>query len=620
MTIALASLLLGLAGAVAGWRAQGARRRALLPAFGAAGAVLVVWSVLGLVDGQDGDVPIVLVGIPIVAFGVVTLARRSSTAASDAWHASEAAVLNGTFGGTPPPAGTCGVVAALGRAESRDLLRSPWFGAGIGFCVLVFLLFGVVFDPSMTEWAAYVYLAHWFAHPLVGMTVVAAHRAVTRSRRDHTDELMTSCPVDRRTRTLGVLAAAPVPVAVLASTFVALGIAVGAHGAHGRLGFDVGAEIAAALALGIGGVALGVALGRWVPFGLAPIIAVVAVAFLTPGINTVGTAWHPVTALSTAPAAESMASMFQDRPEWWHLLWICGLIILVGVLALAKDQRDRTILLTALAAAGLLTASGIGATRPMAPESAERIAGLVAHPEAHQRCRSVAAQVRVCAFDGEDDLLHRVTQRVGPVARALPTDIEPLTVRQRLDGEVAALPPEVRRQLEDEIEAPSDEVSMGFDEVGDDPDGVVRDPGFDVALTSLGIPPEPDGKLLPTVVAGEARGVVAIWVGTRGLDPDERARASTSPAAGASSDPFALGSLEDVDDPCVAPAVVWSAQDLDAARSVLALDESLVAAAVTDGWDRWADPSTSTGEFLAELGLPSAGPYDRIEPRPGNSC
>ena len=620
MTIALASMLLGLAGAVAGWRAQGARRRALLPAFGAAGAVLVAWSVIGLVDGEGGDVPIVLVGIPIVAFGVVTLARRSSTTTYDVWHASEADVLNGTFGGTPPPSGNPAVVAALGRAESRYLLRSPWFGAGIGFCMLVFLLFGVVFDPSITEWAAYLYLAHWFAHPLVGMTVVAAHRAVTRSRRDHTDELMTSCPVDRRTRTLGVLATAPVPVAVLASTFVALGIAVAAHSAHGRLGFDVVAEIGAALALGIGGVALGVALGRWVPFGLAPIVAVVAVAFVTLGINGVGTGWHPVTALSTAPAAESMASMFQDRPEWWHLLWICGLVILVGVLALAKDQRDWAILLTALAAVGLLTVSGIGATRPMAPESADRIAGLVSHPEANQRCRSVAAQVRVCAFDGEDDLLHRVTQRVGPVARALPTDIEPLTVRQRFDGEVAALPPEVRRKLDDVIEVPPDEVSMGFEELNDGPDGVVRDPGFDVALTALGIPPEPDAKLLPAVVAGQARGMVAIWVATRGLDADQRARASTSPAAGVSSDPFALGSLDEVDDPCHAPAVIWSAQDLDAARSVLALDESRVAAAVTGEWDRWADPSTSTDEFLAALGLPSAGPYDRIDPRPGNSC
>ncbi|HEX4979717.1 MAG TPA: hypothetical protein VFV35_06610, partial [Acidimicrobiales bacterium] len=254
--------------------------------------------------------------------------------------------------------------------------------------------------------------------------------------------------------------------------------------------------------------------------------------------------------------------------------------------------------------------------RPMPSASAARVAALIAEPEDHQSCFRTGGPLEVCGFPHHRDLLQRVTDRVDPVAAALPEGLEPLVVRQRYDGDLDDLPPEVRRRLPaDGVVRPSREVPLGF---GDELAEVAVDPGFAVAFAALAIPPTPDERRLPTVLAGQARGVVAIWLAARGLDAGDTARASTSPNAG-SADPFDRGSLE-LRDPCSVPAAVWSAQDLAAARDVLALPEADVAVVVTEGWKRWVDPSTGTDELLAALGLQDHAPYDEVDARPGQGC
>ncbi|MFN0284013.1 MAG: hypothetical protein ACKVZ6_18850 [Kineosporiaceae bacterium] len=118
------------------------------------------------------------------------------------------------------------------------------------------------------------------------MVVLAVHRAVTRAARDRADELFDSCPTVPATRTAGFLCSAPLPMAILGGFLVVLAFAVVANGAdlYGPIGADSVADVAAALVLGAGGVAPGVALGRWVRFGLAPVVAVVAVG--SPGSSS----------------------------------------------------------------------------------------------------------------------------------------------------------------------------------------------------------------------------------------------------------------------------------------------------------------------------------------------
>lgn len=606
------------AAALAGLRRRGSDWRRLAPVVGAAGAVLVGWSLIGLGQGTGIDWPVVVVGAPALAF-VVTARARPAPAPIDRWTGAVADRGAVNESGILVPSSAAAVARSLGRVESRELVRSPWFGVGVGFCVLLFVLFGIVFAADTPTWAGFFELAPWLAHPLVGLTVLACHHAVTRDRRDHADELFASCPTTSSTRTAGFLLAAPVPPAALVTMFAALtaAVLVNSDDIHGPVGLDSASNVAAGIVLGAGGVALGVALGRWARFGLVPLVAVVAVAMATLSLNGVGgNAWHPVTMLSTAPSIEDVSPIFQDRPVWWHLAWVSALVVLVALLAVGRHHRSRAVAVAALVTVAASVATGVGATRPMPTSSAQRIAALISEPEAHQECVRTAGPVQICGFPYHRDLLERVAARVRPVSGALPDHLPPLILRQTYDHDLDDLPPEVRRLLTaGDLDRPAREVRLGF---GSELADVAVDPGFAIAFAALDIPHEADEQRLPTVVAGQARGVVAIWLATRSLDADDTARASTSPSPG-SADAFERGSLE-LTDACSVPAVVWSAEDLAAARSVLALPETDVRAAITEEWDHWIDPSTGTAELLAALGLPDQGPYDRVEARPGQGC
>jgi hypothetical protein len=324
-----------------------------------------------------------------------------------------------------------------------------------------------------------------------------------------------------------------------------------------------------------------------------------------------GSGWNRFVPLSTAPAVDGTPPMFTDRPVWWHLGWIVGLTAAVGLVALARHRRDRPVAIAGAVAVAVVLAAGMGATRPMSPAAAARIAAAVAMPEADQEC-TTSGPVEICVFSIYRGALRELTDRVAPIAAVLPADAGRFTLRQVYDGNLDELPPEVRRLLtEADLERPDGEVPLGFEGELDE------DAGSDLALRVVGLPVEPDDDLLPTVVAGQARGVVALWLATRGLDPDDAAAASTAADPG-SADAFARGSVEE--DSCNAPAVVWSGQDLAAARAVLALPDEDVARVVGDGWGRWIDPRVGTDELLAALGLDPAGPFDEVVARPGNSC
>ena len=76
------------------------------------------------------------------------------------------------------------------------------FGAGIAFCLVVVVMFGLAFpEDSGGELADIAELAAIFAHPLVGMVLLAAHRARSRSVRDGTQELLDACPTSQSTST-----------------------------------------------------------------------------------------------------------------------------------------------------------------------------------------------------------------------------------------------------------------------------------------------------------------------------------------------------------------------------------------------------------------------------------
>jgi hypothetical protein len=68
------------------------------------------------------------------------------------------------------------------------------------------------------------------------------------------------------------------------------------------------------------------------------------------------------------------------------------------------------------------------------------------------------------------------------------------------------------------------------------------------------------------------------------------------------------------------PQVVWSQQDLAAARALVRLPEQTVRTVVVDGWNRWSAPATSTDALLVALGVAPNGDYDDVQPQPGHPC
>ena len=574
----------------------------------------------------------VLFLLPVSAVvGAASLAAfRRAPAVEPGWSGRAGRVGVGSAeahaGPRPPSRAAAGrVAAALARVEGRELASSPWFGTGLGFLAMTYLMFAVVWaDDNGSHWADVVALAPWMAHPLVGMVVVAAHRGTTRARRDGADELFDTCPVEPATRTWGLLGSAWVPVLAYAAFCVvfAITITVRSPNLYGSIGSEAVALVLSAVVLCVGGVVLGVALGRWVRFPLAPVVAVVAVGLVSIQLATAVGApgWTPFQQLATAPPFGGVPPLFTDPHSWAHLAWVAARTAAVAVAAVARHRRDRTVAVAGLAACLLVAGAAVAATRPMPASSAARIAGLVSRPRDHQACRP-AGPVQVCAYHGHEELADRVVAEITPVAAALPAATPPVTLRQRYPGTLDELPPEVARRLPGGVPpAAPGELDLGYAVNPTE----VRIPRFLVATWAVGLPSEPGPDKRPEVIAGQARGVVALWLATRGLGPvptrqltSGRTSRNGNPGEG-QPDAFDRGYVWP--ESCGTSPVVWSAQDLSAARAVVALPEAAVMTAVHRDWDRWRDPATGTDELLAALGLPPVGPFDVVQTRSENPC
>lgn len=594
--------------------------RRVVPAL-AACATATIFGAVGF-----GSLMISLVFVcPVVALlGYLVVTRRRPLLSEPRWTSPMPVEPALAVPGTPRQ-----VVAALGRFESRELALSAWFGVGLGFLAVILMLLAVVYaDDNGDVWLQTAGMAPWFAHPLAGMTVLAGHRAATRPARDGTDELFEACPAEPAVRAAALLRTAVVPASVFAGFLVVYGVAVYVRSPslHGPVSLDAVPALLAGPVLVAGAVFLGTAVGSWVRFGLAPVVAVVAVGLIALRLATAGDpGWNGSSGLSTfGPQADSPL-LLPLLPTWWYLLWIVALSGVVAVVAVSRFRRDRVVCLAGLGGVALAVVAGFLVTRPVDADDARHVAALIARPADHQRCDEPAgSRVEICTYDGYGELRNRVTAAVAPVGRALPPAARPVSVQQRFDGEAADLPPEVRALLPDGVPTPpDDEVWIGSGAAADALAGY----RLRVAFAALGLllPSEADDDEGPLAVDGQARGVVALWLAARGLELDDALQLATVEEPGDSDENLVRGQTTDPFEhglawPTMCGPVVWSPQDLEAARSVLRLPEAEVAAVVASGFDRWSDPGTGTDELLAELALPGAGPYADIVSRTESFC
>jgi hypothetical protein len=507
------------------------------------------------------------------------------------------------------------VARSLSRVEASQLFFNPWFLVGIGFWVLIIVLFGVFFtDDLEPTWWGLGSLLPLMAHPLCGCTIVAAHRAITRSRRDGTEELFASCPAGWPARTRGHLLTLWVPVAttLLLGSALVTGVAINSTTVYGPIDGQVFLDVVAALLLPAGATVLGVALGRWAPAAIVPVVGVLGVLALDSRILEVGgRSWHNFRWLATFTPSTTADRIFYDPPGLSRVVWLVGLVTLVATIALMRTEPSHRVRVALVGSVAVVVLGAVLVSRPLPPGRAQAIADRINEPSPHQRCTLAGRGVNVCVYSGLDHAGSEIAAELSPVAQAIAfADLDHATFRHLLDADPVDLQPEVGARVHD-ADPGRNTLRLRFH---------LTDPAREAARLRLaawatGLPTEPVDDEIGTVVAGQARGVVTLWLATRGMSADrahhllepESQHAEAGTSANAAGDIWP-GRCEDE-----GPVLLWAPQDLRAARRLIDADPAAVGTALEANWDRWMDPSTSTDELLAALAMEPEGPPDAVD-------
>ena len=212
-------------------------------------------------------------------------------------------------------------VWALGRIETRRMLKHPAFWIGLAFCLLLFR--GAIGAEAETD--VEVNIAWVVGGLLIGLlvgTILTANVAALRPRRDHMYELYGSLPSPPETRTAGLFTGLLLGPVLISMVLTILGWWVFKRipniEPHDIDGFLVIQVPLTTIALG----AIAIAVGRWVPSLLGgPVI--IAVHVFT------GLIWLVPWILPRS----------SEIDVTWHLLYFAAVITTWVALALARDRR-----------------------------------------------------------------------------------------------------------------------------------------------------------------------------------------------------------------------------------------------------------------------------------------
>jgi hypothetical protein len=594
------------------------RWRWLRPVAVALAVPFVAFSMVGI---SGIPAPVLLAVVVVVA---IVLWRRRGTglpAALDRWagppvpaSAGSGAVADPWASGPRGPARP--VALALAPVESQHLATDPWFAVGVGFWMVLIAVFGVFFpdDAEWSRWQLYALLPA-FAHPFVGCWIVAVHRGVTRARRAGDEELLESCPASGDDRAVGFLLTAWLALVVTVVAAGALLVMVELRNPHvfGPGGRRVVVDLFVTAILPIGGTALGVALGRWAPWRLVPIVAVLAVAALSQVISKLGdSSYERVRSLVGWADGTPFDTVFHDPPTWERVAWLGGLTVVVTGVALLRGAHRRVATGAMAVGASLAVLAAASLVGPVPAGQAAEMAALISDPAGHAECRAASPTVRVCTYAAYADLGADVAAELVPVAAALPGWVAPARFAQGFDGVVEDLPREVRDRI-GPSSTEGDGLYLGYSSHPE----ALRAARYRLAADALGLPSDPQFPGLS--VAGEARGIVLLWLATRGLTAAQVATAF-APYDPLDAPSALLGDVWPGRCHDEEATVVWGQRDLAAALIVAGDDERDVSRVITQGWDHWIDPATPRDELLAALGHEPLGPADAVDPSLADRC
>ncbi len=531
---------------------------------------------------------------------LLRLRRGKDVVGTDTWSgAARGATVD------PTPHGSVGAVtAALSRVEAGQFAASLSFILAVVMSLLAVVVINLsdgyendaIFGRLFQHFGVLVY-------PIAGLALVAVNRAMLRARREGTIELLTSTPTASSTRTVAHMISVWPALLLAMGTLVAATISVLARGqAVGSWGPDWLAEVLLALALVAGGGALGVALGRWIPHGIVPAIALLGILGATGTLNGL----DPFTnrarnwSLWSSPPPD-LDPMFVLRPAWPHLVYVIGLVGIVAALAVMRSRRGWAPIGALVVGLALAGTGAVIQARPVTAADAARIANSI---DADLECRT-DAEIRTCTYPGYGAWradwakgARRVLALVPPASR--PT---PYVARQVVGNRgLSNLDPEVRDRLRDRIPAGS----YGFG----GPDTEVT--WFVLpAQAATGLPTSVRGVRPPCYAGNQARAVLAVWLtlatATNAVDsviqdPDEEFS-----GVGASwhlaDAPWATviwpsSNHTDADSP-----IVYARADVDAARQMATRPVADVQRVLGEDWSRWKDAATPTSELVRALAL-----------------
>jgi hypothetical protein len=245
-------------------------------------------------------------------------------------------------------------VLTLALIEGRLLIKHPAILVGPG---LILLIAGR--GPDVFHF----FFMSGFGYFIIGIgTFLAANLCATRSRRDKTDELYEALPLRPSDRTAAQLLSLAFPLA--AALLIAAALAMTTRpwsGAsvrldeepltimHGLPDFAQGPLLIAFLG------AAGILLARWF---IAPVAVAVVFAGIT-GFNFLTGLSHGALHWLNAVSSYSSTSLEPASTMTWHLVYLMGLILLLGLAALVRRPLARGLMVYGTAAFTLTAVGGV---------------------------------------------------------------------------------------------------------------------------------------------------------------------------------------------------------------------------------------------------------------------
>jgi hypothetical protein len=497
------------------------------------------------------------------------------------------------------------VALALAPGEAKRILRSIAF--------LLFLPLSIWALTTATHgyerWSQASIAAALGLVPLGWCVIALTNLAVLRDRRHQVDTITDTLPSTEAARTgghlLGGLVGVPVGVVLMIISYCVLKLVVDPAGSPDLL------ELGVPLLIVAGSAAVGVAVGRWLPWALFSAAAIIATLPIA-GVLGVGRSAGRARFLGFVANPSSQLPGLDVRPRVLHLIWLLAWIGIVAIVALARHSRGPRVWGGAALLVVVASAAGLGQVMDIPEETAAERADLLNHPDAHQACETVDG-VTYCAYPDTDENMGQWHDAVAGVLAHLPASVDHdgLVVSQRVpwvSGQDNCSPANTLDMIDATIGSrvsvsdawPADgAVHPGLtDEQG--PCGGTNYNGLftsvQVGAWSVGLPPAQWGQGETCGADGQSRSVIALWLGAAGGGNLRSYIGDATIGAGGRSD------LSDWDDQPTW-GVDWHPGDLGAALGMSELPPARVDAVLSAHWDELIEPATPAARLFELLDL-----------------